>query len=209
VIKWSEFSEGDSLYEAFLPEHDRESSAWLLRWSRNGHIIKELRVRLTWPPRFGPDAGDVAQIEAALDKLMTDSTAQSPPATRGEYVTAPFVPLPSTPELLAALAVRVAEYVDAEHALGLNEEETRRYLGLPVGAKVDGLYPMAVTPERDRRMLRLITLAGLLERDGRAAPRRTELIAAVLAEDVPAIGRILEAQGIRVDAEIPSRVDPP
>ena len=45
-------------------------------------------------------------------------------------------------------------------------------------------------------MRRLITLARLLEQDARAAPRRTELIAATLAEDVPAIVRILEHIGI-------------
>lgn len=197
MIKWSEFAEGDSLFEAFLPEHDRESSSWLLRWSRNGHIVEERRVGLTWPPRFGPDAGDVAQIEAVLDTMIKGLSTQQPLETRGDYMPAPFSPLLSEPHVLAALAVCVAEYMDAERMLGLNEEETRRYLALPDRAKADGLYPMAVTPERDFRMRRLIILARLIEQDARAAPRRTELIAAVLADDVPAIVRILEDSGIQ------------
>lgn len=197
MIKWSEFAEGNSLFEAFLPEHDRESSSWLLRWSRNGHIVEERRVGLTWPPRFGPDAGDVAQIEAVLDNLITGLSAQPSLETPGDYVPTPFSPVTSEPHVLAALAVCVAEYIDAERILGLNEEETRRYLALPDRAKADGLYPMAVTPERDHRMRRLITLARLLEQDARAAPRRTELIAAVLADDVPTIVRILVETGIQ------------
>lgn len=196
MIKWSEFSEGDSLFEAFLPEHDRESCAWLLRWSRNGHIIEERRIRLTWPPRFGPDAGDVAQIEAVLDTLIARLPAQQALQSRGDYIPEPFSPLPSSPEVLAALAICLAEFVKAEASLGLNPEETRRFLRLPDRAKADGFYPMAITPERDGRMRRLIALSTLLERDARAAPRRTELVAAVLAEDIPAICRILEAQGI-------------
>lgn len=197
MIKWSEFVEGDSLFEAYLPEHNCESCSWLLRWSRNGHIVEERRIGLTWPPRFGPDVGDVAQIEAVLDKLITGLAAQPPLKISGDYVPAPFSPLPSEPHVLAALALCVAEYIDAERMLGLNAEETHRYLALPDHATVDGLYPMAVTPERDRRMRRLVTLAKLLEKDTRAAPRRTELIAAALAEDVPAIVRILEDSGIQ------------
>jgi len=197
VIKWSEFAEGDSLFEAFLPEHDRESCSWLLRWSRNGHIVEERRVGLTWPPRFGPDVGDVAQIEAVLDSLISGLSAPPPLETSGDYVPAPFSPLSSEPHVLAALAVCVAEYIEAERALGLNEEETRRYLALPDRAKADGLYPMAVTPERGSRMRRLITLSSLLAQDARAAARRTELIAAVLADDVPAIVRLLEDSGIQ------------
>jgi hypothetical protein len=196
VIKWSEFADGDSLFEAFLPEHERESCSWLLRWSHHGHIVEERRVQLTWPPRFGPDVGDVAQIEAVLDSIITGLAEQPRPEKSGDYVPAPFSPLPSEPHELAALAVCVAEYSAAEGTLGLNAEETRRFLALPDHATAEGLYPIAITPERARRMRRLITLARLLEQDARAAPRRTELIAATLAEDVPAIVRILEHIGI-------------
>lgn len=198
MIKWSEFAEGDSLFEAYLPEHDRESCSWLLRWSRNGHIVEERRVRLTWPPRFGPDVGDVAQIEAVLDTLINGLSAQPPLETPGDYVPRPFSPLPSEPHVLAVLAVCLAEYIEAERMLGINAEETCRYLALPDHATAAGLYPMAVTPERERRMRRLITLAKLLEQDPRTAPRRKELIAATLAEDGVAIVRILEHIGIPI-----------
>ena len=196
MIKWSEFKEGDSLFEAFLPEHDRESAAWLLRWSCNGHVIEERRVRLIWPPRFGPDVGDVAKIEAELDTLINNSTQRPHEAVGGAYVPREYFPLPSEPHVLAGLAVQLAEYVEAEAFLGLDDEQTREYLGLPDGTRADGLYPMAITPEREGRMRRIVALTSLLRRDCRAQLRNAELLAAVLAHDVSTIAKILEAQGI-------------
>lgn len=196
MIKWSEFREGEDLYEAFLPEHNHESSAWLLRWSCNGHVIEERRIRMTWPPRFGPDQGDVAQIEAVLDALIASGSRPQLPESRGEYLPVPFSPLPSELAVLAGLAVLLAEYVDAERALGLIDDQTRTFLGLPDRAKADGFYPVAITPEREGRMRRVIALARLLERDSRAEPRRDDLITAVLAEDVQAIVGILAILGI-------------
>lgn len=196
MIKWSEFREGEDLYEAFLPEHDHESSAWMLRWSCNGHVIEERRVAMTWPARFGPDRGDVAQIEAVLDTLIASASRPQSSKSRGEYLPEPFSPLPSDLSKLADLAVVLAEYVDAERALGLSNDQTRSFLGLPDRAKADGFYPVAITPKREGRMRRVIALARLLERDRRAEPRRGNLITAVLAEDVPTIVQILAALGI-------------
>lgn len=200
MIKWGEFRDGDAVFEAFLPEHDRESGGWLLRQSCNGHIIEERRVRLTWPPRFGPDVGDVAQIEAELDALITSEPGRKPPETRGKYMPTPFSPLPSDLTVLAALATCLSEFVEAARALALSDEQTRAYLYLPERAIADGLYPVAITPRRESRMLRVIALARLLERDNRAESRRAELITAVLAEDISTIGRILDDQGITPQA---------
>lgn len=198
MIKWGEFKDDDTVFEAFLPEHDRESDAWLLRSSRQGHILEERRVRLTWPPRFGPDSGDVAQIEAELDASMARVASLQPSATHGGYVPDPCDDVASEPHVLAVLAALLAEYVEAEKALGLTEEQSRTYLGLPHGTRADGLYPMAVTPRRDGLMRRLIALASVLERDGRVLPRKAELLDAVLAGNAEAIRGLLSAQGVNL-----------
>jgi hypothetical protein len=196
VIKWGEFKDGNAVFEAFLPEHDRESSAWLLRSSRHGHVLEERRVRLTWPPRFGPDSGDVAKIEAELDASMARVAPLQPPATQGGYVPGPCDDVASEPHVLAVLAALLAEYVDAEKALGLTEEQSRTYLGLPHGTRADGLYPMAVTPKRDGQMRRMIALARVVERDSRMFPRKSDLLAAVLADDISCVRGIVSAQGV-------------
>lgn len=109
MIKWGEFKDGDAVFEAFLPEHDRESDAWLLRSSRHGYILEERRVHLTWPPRFGPDSGDVAQIEAELDASMARVALLQPPATQGGYVPDPCDDVVSEPHVLAVLDALLAE----------------------------------------------------------------------------------------------------
>lgn len=201
MIKWGEFKDGDTVFEAFLPEHDRESDAWLLRSSRQGHILEERRVRLTWPPRFGPDSGDVAQIEAELDASMARVASLQPSATHGGYVPDPCDDVAAEPHVLAVLAALLAEYIEAEKALGLTEEQSRTYLGLPHGTRADGLYPMAVTPKRDGQLRRMIALARVVERDSRISPRKSELLAAVLADDISCVRGILSAQGVELEED--------
>lgn len=198
MIKWGEFKDGDAVFEAFLPEHNAESDAWLLRSSRHGHILEERRVRLTWPPRFGPDSGDVAQIEAELDASMARVAQLQPSAMPGTYVPGPCNEAPTEPHVLAVLANLLTEYVEAEKALGLTHDQSRAYLSLPDGASAGDLYPIAITPDRDGRIHRLIGLARVVARDSRVLPRKPELLAAVLAGDVQAIRSVLAAQGVQL-----------
>ena len=196
MIKWCEFRDGDRLFEAFLPEHETEPQEWLLRASCLNQIMEERRVRLTWPPRFGPDAGDVAAIEAELDSVIA-STASHPMKSGGEKcIPGPIEIANPDPYLHAVLGALLAEYLDAEKSIGLTLDQSRTYLELPVMTDAEGLYPMAITPKRDGRMRRLIALANVLRHDARAQARKNELLSATLADDVPMIKNILDEQGI-------------
>lgn len=80
--------------------------------------------------------------------------------------------------------------------MGLTEGQSRTYLGLPDWTRADALYPMAVTPKRDGQMRRLVALASMLKRDPRVLPPKAELLAAVLAENIPCVKEILAGQGV-------------
>lgn len=203
MIKWSEFRDGDRLFEAFLPEHEAEPQEWLLRASCLDQILEERRIRLTWPPRFGPDAGDVAMIEAELDIAIAHAVSQPTNSCVEKYVPGPSEIAPPDPYFHAVIGTLLAEYLDAERSLGLTLDQSSNFLELPVMAGTEGLYPMAITPKRDGRMRRLIALANLLQNDPRVQARKTDLLAALLLDDVPTIKTILIAQGIDVGSDPP------
>lgn len=196
MIKWSEFREGDVLYEAFLPEHERETSGWLLRASCRGHVLAERRETLTWPPRFGPDMGDVAVLEAITEGLVTELASAQVPEGEGPYV-APASELgPFDPYVHAVLYALVEEYARSEATFALTEEQSTAYLSLPVRANARGLYPMAVTPERDHRMRRLIALERVLSSRADLQPHKDTLLQAVLACDLPRLRMVLQDLGV-------------
>jgi len=85
VLKWRDHTEDDTLFEVFLPEHDREGSSARLRAVRRGHIVAERDVSLTWRPTFGPDQGDVEAIEAELDSMIAEITPLGAPDLDGPY----------------------------------------------------------------------------------------------------------------------------
>lgn len=190
MIKWSEFREGDVLYEALLPEHEREGCEWLVRASCRGHILAERHETLTWRPRFGPDAGDVAVLEAIAAGLARQLQTIEVPHGDGPYVPLALPHAPPGPLLQAVRYALVAECARAEAALGITKEQMAAYLSLPIVAHVGGLYPFAVTPDRDLRMRRLIVLEALIERDGLQAHRET-LLAPVLAFDIQRLRAVL------------------
>ena len=201
MIKWSEFHEGNVLYEAFLPEHERESCAWLLRASCRGHILKEVRHRLTWPPRFGPDSGDVAAVEAIAEKLIAELTHTEVPPGAGPY-------LPSTddvpqvdPVVHAIHYALIEEFAEAETSLRLSPEQTAKYLKLPVCASARGLFPVAVSSERGDRMRRLIALGHLVKSRRDVESIKSELLNALLAYDLPQLRILLGAGGSDLGAD--------
>lgn len=201
MIKWSEFREGDVLYEAFLPEHQRETCGWLIRASCRGHILAERRETLTWPPRFGPDVGDVAVLEAITDALVKELATAQVPDGEGPYVPPASKLRPVDPYMHAVLYALVEEYAKAEAAFGLTEEQSTAYLSLPVCAHARGIYPLAVTPERDHRMRRLIALDRVLGGRADLQAHKHTLLEAVLAYDIPRLRAVLQELGVDIGSQ--------
>lgn len=196
MIKWSEFYEGGVLYEAFLPEHERESCAWLLRASCRGHILKEVSLGLTWPPRFGPDTGDVGAIEAVAEKLIAELANPEVPPGVGSYLPSNEQTLQVDPLIHAMHHALIEEFSESEASIGLSPEQSAKYLELPVCASARGLFPVAVTSERDSRMRRLIALVHLMNNRHEVQPIRSDLMSALLAQDLPQLRRLLGVAGV-------------
>jgi hypothetical protein len=195
MIKWSEFTEDNVLYEAFLPEHEQETCMWLLRASSRGHILLERFLALTWPPRFGPDAGDVAALEASVDRLMNEVLQTPTPIGEGSYTPAASELSPPEPILHAMLHALVQQFAEAED-LTCRLPMPRLYLHLPVVARAAGLYPFAVTRDRDSRMNRMIALAAVLKARPDLHHLKEELLSAILVDDIPLLRRTLTAAGL-------------
>ena len=207
MIKWSESNDGDVLYEAFLPEHEEEPCHWLIRASCRGHILAERTESLTWPPRFGPDVDDVAVLRGLTDTLAKDLTPYAMPDGEGNYAPAPVeVPQPE-PILHALQYALIQEYVEAEVSIGLTDAQSAAYLNFPVVAGASGLYPMAVTPQRDHRMRGIVALDRLLKDRPDAHAFKSDLLSAVLADDIARVRVLLEGAGIVKDGDESSKGD--
>ena len=201
MFKWSEYKDGDVLYEAFLPEHERESDHWLLRASSRGHVLAERCLSLTWRPKFGPDWGDVAALESMTDKLVSELSISAVPDGIGDYVPEAIGGWPAEPVIHAMLYALVEQYAQAEASLGLGDEQSATYLGLPVRASARGLYPFAVTPARNGRMRRLIALDEVLKRRQDVRPLKEALLSAVLDGNIPRLRTLLQAAGIDFESD--------
>lgn len=156
MLKWSEYSQDGVLFEAYLPGHELEDQQWLIRASRDGVLLAERRIELTWVPRFGPDAGDVAQIEAALDAMLKAlSSGRLDASADGRRVTYEAVHphLKENNPLNAALAFGALEdYGNAIKVLDLDESMCRAFAGLPADLPIAGTLPMMVTHAMRERM---------------------------------------------------------
>lgn len=201
MIKWGEYRDGEAVFEAFLPEHEGEAQEWLLRASRLGHILAERRIRLTWPPRFGPDHGDVVRAEVELEALMAAVAALPLAGSEGAYLPGPCKVADPEPILHASLHALLDDYLAAIASMQVTDEQARMHLGLPVGLAAERLYPMAVTKEREGRMKRLVALATLLSRDERLMPHKADLLTAILAEDIDIVRKILANRRIGGEAD--------
>ena len=196
MIKWVDCLEGEILYEFFLPEHEAEPCDWLVRMSARGHILGERRGRLTWRPKFGPDCGDVAVVEAATDEMARAAVATPLPDSQGSYAPQEVNLPPVNPMTHAFLYAVVEEYSEAERALGISAQQTTSYLQLPVLASASGLHPFAVTPQRENRMRRAIALMHILKRHPETAPKHDVLLDAVLTEDIATLTNVLAELGL-------------
>jgi hypothetical protein len=157
MLKWSEYSQDGVLFEAYLPGHELEGQQWLIRASRDGVLLAERQIELTWVPRFGPDAGDVAQIEAALDAMLKAlSSGRLDASADGRRVTYEAVHphLKENNPVNAALAHGALEdYSSAAKVLGLDESMCRVFAGLPADLPIAGTLPMMVTNAMRERMV--------------------------------------------------------
>jgi hypothetical protein len=200
MLKWHELEDGQALYEAFLPEHDRDPQEWLLRAVRRGHVVAERHVPLVWRPTFGPDGGDVAALEAALESLIADLGTEAPPTTDGSYIRGPVEIAPPDPWVHASLHSILEEFTSAISALNIGDAEAAAWLALPTGYSVVGLLPVGVTPVRYQRMRRAVALHHITEHNPRVQQRKNSLIAALLREDPHALQAELEAAGLVIDS---------
>lgn len=210
MIKWVDCLEGEIRYEFFLPEHEAERCEWLVRVSARGHILEERRGRLTWRPKFGPDCGDVAVVEAVTDEMARDAVATPLPESPGSYEPQEVDLPPVNPMTQAFLYALVEEYAEAERALGVTPQQSASYLELPVVASAAGLHPFAVTPAREYRMRRAIALMHILKNHPETAPKKEVLLDAVLAEDISTLTNVLAELGLppaKREAETKSPTD--
>ena len=195
MLKYGHFEEADTVYEAFLPESDRESGGWLIRASRRGHVVAERNVQIEWRPLFGPDVGDVAALEAGLDRLIRDIKDTPFPEGRGDYVPGDVQIEPPEPALHVSLHAILQDFQDAAAKLGLTAEAIGTFLGLPENTSIEDLYPIAVTKARYGRMQRIVALCALSERHASIGARRAALIEAVLKGDDMQLNQELAATG--------------
>lgn len=205
MIKWGEFRDGEFLFEAFLPEHEGQQLSWVMRTSGRGHVLDERRIQLVWPPRFGPDAGDVARLESVLDVVMESVKELSLPESEGIYKAGVPKAVDPDPFVHAALHGLLAEYVEAEATLQLSPEQTAAYLDLDPGLSAEGLFPMAITPRREARMRKLAALARLVISDDRVRGRAPELVAALMRDDAQAIRAVFEQAGLHGEGHLSER----
>ncbi|MBS0598832.1 MAG: hypothetical protein JSR92_16275 [Proteobacteria bacterium] len=198
MLKWRDYSENGTLFEAFLPECDAEGISALLRAVRRGHVVAEHRVSLTWRPTFGPDGGDVQAMDAALDGMISDLASQEPPESEGTYVPGPVEIDEPDPYRHASLHALLEASKDAMTALEVSPEQVQGLLGLPNGCALDDLYPLAITPRRADGMHKAIALRRLLETHEALRARRMVVLGAMLRGDTVTVRNELEAAGISV-----------
>lgn len=197
MLKWSEFIDGEIIYEAFLPESTAESGCWLLRASRHGHVLAERQIRLLWAPTFGPDSGDVQALESELEQLMSVMNLPASDQLEGAYTPGPIEIEPPDPLLHAGSYRILGEFRVVCQEFGITGQ-SRDYLSLPRACSIEDLYPVAVTNVRLQKMQRFIALKKLVEAYpglNRALP---ELVDALLRGNEEAIERILRVNGVRV-----------
>ena len=203
MLKWAEFSSEGTLYEAFLPESDKDGDAWVLRAIRSNQVVAERKVRLAWRPSFGPDSGDLEALESELDRLMEELRVVPVPAHQGAYVAGEVEVDPPDPLHHAALYGLLESFPAVAQTLELEPGWVSRLLGLPEGWRVEDLYPVALTRRRRARMERLAALSNLVFRHPELVARMPVLLVAILHDDADALKAELLAVGLVGDEPSP------
>ena len=203
MLKWGEFTEGETLYEAFHPESDKDGGSWLIRVVLRGHVVAERHVPMLYRPTFGPDIGDVAALEAALDQLIGEVKNQAIPHDSGPYVALSVQIESPDPMLHATCYALLEQFPAASRDLGMPLESIAKLLSLPEGWTVEDLYPVAVTAERQARIRRVLALKSLADRHPHLTSHMPALIEALPHDDVAGLQRELQHLGVDL-APMPS-----
>ncbi|MBS0575062.1 MAG: hypothetical protein JSS45_01350 [Proteobacteria bacterium] len=199
MIKWRECTEGDILFEAFLPEHDHDHEMqWLLRASRSGHVLAERSGSLTWRPTFGPDGGDVAAIDAEIDQLLPEVAAMPVSAEPGPYQPGPAQIAEPNPIEHAVLFNLLEQGQGAVAALGVPSDLLTQFLDLSEGCCLEDLYPIALSGRRAQRLQRLVALHHLVIKHPGLLASKNAILMALQVDDLDAIRRVLEDAGVTV-----------
>lgn len=204
MLKWGEFTEDGTIYEAFHPESDKDGGSWMIRVVRRGHVISERHIPMIYRPTFGPDTGDVAALERALDQLIGEVSSQPFPQEAGPYVALPVQVEQVDPLLHATCHALLNQFPAAARELGMSREVVAKLLSLPEGWDVDDLYPVAITAERQARMQITLAIQALTERNPRLSLHMPVLLEAIMEDDISILQRELEQAGI---SEAPTSTD--
>ena len=70
MTRYASLEEKGYTVEAFMPSSSSEPLAWTVRVSRGKELVREVRVPMSYEPRFGPDADDVRVLEEETAKLL-------------------------------------------------------------------------------------------------------------------------------------------
>lgn len=70
--RWSACKERGYAVIVYLPTRFQSPLEFLVKVYRGNREVKEFRSPMTYEPRFGPDAGDVAVLEGRLDKVLKE-----------------------------------------------------------------------------------------------------------------------------------------
>lgn len=198
MLKWSDCTEGDILLEAFLPEHDHDGNGWLLRAIRNGHVIAERSVSLTWRPTFGPDGGDVAALEAEIDRMLPEVSSITVAAEAGPYHAGPIQIAAPDPIQHAVLYNVLEDAREAARALEISDSELTQLLDLPEGCSLTELYPVALTEMRADRLQRLVAFHHLVAKHPNLAQSQQIVLAALQVGDLESLRNVLVSAGVAI-----------
>lgn len=168
---WAAFTENGFLFEAFLPESEDESQVWTVRISRGAEAHMH-QLRLTWPPQFGPDGGDIA----ALERLSEQQAAAL--AARGDVTVTPSEAVPPTPDagtlptdpMAGAIAFQLLRgFDDVMEAWAMTDDERRRWLGRRSDQPIRRLFAWAITADDRERLRQTLMLHSLLVKQFRSS----------------------------------------
>lgn len=162
--RWAAFTENGFLFEAFLPESEDESQVWTVRISRDTEVHMR-PLRLTWPPQFGPDAGDIA----ALERFSEQEAAAL--AARGDVTVTPSEAVPPMPDtgtlpidlMTGAIAFQLLQgFDDVMEAWAMTDDERRRWLARRSDQPIRRLFAWAITADDRERLRQTLMLHSLL-----------------------------------------------